>query len=674
MHDTAFQIAAKFFQLYWKAGNRLIVELGACSINGSLREHQPPGSKYVGLDITAGPSVDVVIENSLHLPFADCEADCVLSSSTFEHDRFFWQTFLELCRITKPGGFVYLNSPSNGEFHRYPSDYWRFYPDAGLGLEDWARTSGIQVTLVESFVAARIDDQWNDFVAIFQRGEAEPRRDDEFLSNHFACQNVHRFNTPEIVAFESRTQDMQLLASARASGQRDTSLNKQLSDLQEQVSRLSEVSIQHDALQQAHIILQNKDENNARLLAAREDALNALKATMAQAIGGREYERERAEKLSASVQELTLQMHSIQEVALGTVRDFVARERDMAERLAAKDHELNAHLLTSKQELLDAARRAATRERELLEQFLSRERAVEIQLTSLRSESALLSRGIVTREATISTLSEAAQASSRKIDALEERVRSVSLIAADSEVSSLNTAIAHIADLIGELGEVYGTAFWRPAALPRRLRGASFGAKTLGSGFAAAGPSANTSSAASGNARTRSIERPLGNKMSNSLATRMYRHGEPVAAATDFVELLQENEQQFIERTYQTFLKRSPDSQGLMYYLERLMNGAPKVQILAEVCGSDEARQLGIDLPGLTRAIGLYRLVNVPILGAAARLFVNADRNTSFENELRAIQQQLWASHRHLVEHLIQIETNVERMRRAISGVQDSLG
>ena len=32
----------------------------------------------------------------------------------------------------------YLNAPSNGEFHRYPVDCWRFYPDAGGALGDLA--------------------------------------------------------------------------------------------------------------------------------------------------------------------------------------------------------------------------------------------------------------------------------------------------------------------------------------------------------------------------------------------------------------------------------------------------------------------------------------------------------------------------------------------------------
>ncbi len=507
MHDTAFQIAGKFFQLYWRPGNQLIVELGSSSINGSLRDHQPPGSRYIGLDIKEGPSVDVIIDNSLNLPIADSEADCVISSSTFEHDKFFWQTFLELCRITKPGGFIYLNSPSNGEFHRYPSDYWRFYPDAGRGLEEWATTSGIKVTLVESFIAGRIGDQWNDFVAIFQRGEAEPRKDGEFLYNHFACQNIHRFNVEQIVGFERRTQDMQLLAEARASAEPAVNLKEQLSDLHQQVNKLYQVAIQCESLQQDHIVLQNQNENNSRLLAARDETLKLSEAATAQAFVERERERDLVEKLTARVHELTTQLHSVQQDALRVTRELAAREREFAEKLAAKDRESDAQLCALQQELLSATQKVATRERESAEKLLSRENALGIELTALRLEATQLSRALVGSEATISSLSQAALTNDGQISGLKEHIASLTALAAAGEAHrlGLNNVIAErnaqimqigriiaerdsrIAELHEELGAIYRGIWWRLAA-PLRKVGSWFGAKNAYPKFAAAAP------------------------------------------------------------------------------------------------------------------------------------------------------------------------------------------
>jgi SAM-dependent methyltransferase len=216
MHDTANQIAKKFFQLYWSSNFDTIVELGSYDVNGSLRPLQPSGCTYIGLDIEPGPSVDIVIDDPSKLPLPDGYCDCVVASSVLEHDRFFWESFLELCRITKPGGFIYINCPSNGDVHRYPADYWRFYPDAGRGLVDWAKKKSVDVALVESFVADRMNDQWNDFVAVFQRGEALHRDDLSLLSNHFKCTNVHRFDRSDISHAETSTQDRRLLDIARS--------------------------------------------------------------------------------------------------------------------------------------------------------------------------------------------------------------------------------------------------------------------------------------------------------------------------------------------------------------------------------------------------------------------------------------------------------------------------
>jgi SAM-dependent methyltransferase len=71
---------------------------------------------------------------SYKLPFADGSVDVVLSSSCFEHSEFFWLLFLEILRVLRPEGLFYLNAPSNGPFHRYPVDCWRFYPDSGNAL------------------------------------------------------------------------------------------------------------------------------------------------------------------------------------------------------------------------------------------------------------------------------------------------------------------------------------------------------------------------------------------------------------------------------------------------------------------------------------------------------------------------------------------------------------
>jgi SAM-dependent methyltransferase len=168
MHNTAMQHAKLFFDTYVEDRAELtIVDIGAQDVNGSLRTVAPANCKYVGVDFAEGKGVDVIIDDPYALPFDDATIDVCVSSSCFEHSEFFWLSFLEVLRILKPEGLLYLNVPSNGYFHQYPVDCWRFYPDSGRALQNWARRNGYDATLLESFIGKQKSGVWNDFVAVF---------------------------------------------------------------------------------------------------------------------------------------------------------------------------------------------------------------------------------------------------------------------------------------------------------------------------------------------------------------------------------------------------------------------------------------------------------------------------------------------------------------------------
>jgi SAM-dependent methyltransferase len=214
MHDTAYEIGRRFLEIYGKPSST-IVEIGALDVNGTLRDFCPQGARYFGLDLVSGPGVDVVTAADAPLPLRSRCADLVLASSTFEHDTFFWETFLELARILKSGGVLYLNVPSNGEYHRYPNDNWRFYPDSSKALERWAEKGGYKLSLIESFVAERGGDKWNDFVAVFAK-EANPAPADvTFISAKVACANVWHIGAAEPVGQRTPSQDMVLIEELR---------------------------------------------------------------------------------------------------------------------------------------------------------------------------------------------------------------------------------------------------------------------------------------------------------------------------------------------------------------------------------------------------------------------------------------------------------------------------
>ena len=62
-----------------------VVDLGAMDVNGSYRQLVPPTAEYVGVDIEAGPGVDIVLTDVYHLPFEDGSVDIVLAGQMLEH-------------------------------------------------------------------------------------------------------------------------------------------------------------------------------------------------------------------------------------------------------------------------------------------------------------------------------------------------------------------------------------------------------------------------------------------------------------------------------------------------------------------------------------------------------------------------------------------------------------
>lgn len=64
-------------------------------------------------------------------------------------------------------------------------------------------------------------------------------------------------------------------------------------------------------------------------------------------------------------------------------------------------------------------------------------------------------------------------------------------------------------------------------------------------------------------------------------------------------QLLRLNGTTFVAGVYQALLGRSPDPEGMQYYLGRLRSGYSKGSLIVQIADSKEALALAIDLPGL---------------------------------------------------------------------------
>ncbi|WP_345293595.1 class I SAM-dependent methyltransferase [Luteimonas vadosa] len=147
-----------------------VLDIGSYDVNGSYRSlFTPPGWRYTGVDLAEGPGVDVVLTSPYKFPFASGSQDLVISGQAFEHVEYFWLTFLEMLRVLKPGGMIFLIAPSRGPEHRFPQDCWRFYPDGYRALAKFGDCDLLQVSTDWEPHQDPDSGQWGDTVGVFRK-------------------------------------------------------------------------------------------------------------------------------------------------------------------------------------------------------------------------------------------------------------------------------------------------------------------------------------------------------------------------------------------------------------------------------------------------------------------------------------------------------------------------
>jgi SAM-dependent methyltransferase len=183
MHHSAYVNAEKFYHKYCENNieNKKILDVGSYDVNGTMKPIFKKG-QYVGLDMEEGPNVDIV-GVSHNIPFEKDEFDIVISSSCFEHDDMFWVSFQEMCRVLKPDGYMYVQAPSNGPYHGWPGDNWRFYIDSWKALEKWGKKLGYDIELIDHYIdetTPKGDGEgvriWNDSIGIYRKKPIEIKK------------------------------------------------------------------------------------------------------------------------------------------------------------------------------------------------------------------------------------------------------------------------------------------------------------------------------------------------------------------------------------------------------------------------------------------------------------------------------------------------------------------
>jgi SAM-dependent methyltransferase len=163
--------------------NLQILDVGACDINGNSRDIIATSSfshlnhTYIGVDHIVCPNVDFVVDEEFEnwdIAFQNISFNIVISTNSFEHDHFFWETFLRMSALLAPDGFLILIAPMRCLLHRHPVDSWRFQLDAPLSLQKWAQKKSMNVSLL--YYDAIYTDVIDDIVSVYWKsnGGQEP--------------------------------------------------------------------------------------------------------------------------------------------------------------------------------------------------------------------------------------------------------------------------------------------------------------------------------------------------------------------------------------------------------------------------------------------------------------------------------------------------------------------
>ena len=145
-----------------------------------LGEHD---CEITGVDIRAGRNVDVVMRRPYRIPLGANTADVAFAGQVFEHVPFPWASMLELARVLKPAGLLFMTVPSRGHVHSH-YDCWRIYPDGLRALAAFARLDVLEARAdfppiigKKQHDYARIDVEdhyWGDSVGVFRKPEGYP--------------------------------------------------------------------------------------------------------------------------------------------------------------------------------------------------------------------------------------------------------------------------------------------------------------------------------------------------------------------------------------------------------------------------------------------------------------------------------------------------------------------
>jgi SAM-dependent methyltransferase len=134
VHPTSYDLCRQFVAGRLDRWESLrVADVGAADVNGCYRPlFDAELWEYVGFDVgdAANVDVDVVDAEAWQIPDAlRGSFDVVISGQVLEHVRRPWRWIHDVVSLVRPGGLVWVCAPNTFQFHEYPIDCWRVWPD-----------------------------------------------------------------------------------------------------------------------------------------------------------------------------------------------------------------------------------------------------------------------------------------------------------------------------------------------------------------------------------------------------------------------------------------------------------------------------------------------------------------------------------------------------------------
>lgn len=159
MHQAAFEFVAK----HATSDPLSVIEIGSRNINGTVRDHFPAAT-WTGLDLHAGPSVNIVIDAINYMPRRP--VDLVICCEVFEHCSYWGELINHVANWLKPGGRMIITCAGPGRDPHSAIDGGQLHPD-----EHYANISQQEMRDALEFAAFQQievsgNEYWKDTYAI----------------------------------------------------------------------------------------------------------------------------------------------------------------------------------------------------------------------------------------------------------------------------------------------------------------------------------------------------------------------------------------------------------------------------------------------------------------------------------------------------------------------------